>query len=184
MTNPEIPTANNPDRNNLGWEILKQVRGIASGVYSVGVRALPSRNNPDLLLVGRELLYHLKHIGDNVHRIVQGSVGASASYAKTADGVQTLLAADPDNDRLVILTVIVDEVFADGDGGQTVFEFGEEDTDDKFDDGTGLADAAAGSVHHFAGVLSAEKDLIVTAAAATGTGTGGITVIARVVPAP
>jgi len=68
---------------------------------------------------------------------------------------------------------VVDEVFADGNGGQTVIEIGEEDTIDKCFDHTVLASASAGAVFCKGFLNTAGKDIIATVSKATGTGTGG-----------
>lgn len=117
-----------------------------------------------------------------VASLIAGGLGASAAYIKTTNGVQTLLAADAAA-RVVLLVVRVDEVFATGDTSQTTFKFGETDTDDKYAATTLLTDAADGAVKVLAGTLTANKALLVTAVAAAGTGTGGVSVTAIILPA-
>jgi hypothetical protein len=114
--------------------------------------------------------------GAGLTSLITAGLGASAPYTKAATGANTLLAADPTHDRAVLIVVTVDEVFADGSGGQTTFKVGETSTTAKFADTTAFADAAAGTVLVYAGILLATKALLVTAVAATGTGTGGISV--------
>lgn len=109
-------------------------------------------------------------------------LGASEAYAKTTDGAQTLLASAVAG-RVALIIVVVDEVFADGTGSQPVFIIGETDTTNKFMADSVLVDAAAGSVFFLAGTLTAAKNLLVTGTAATGNGTGGISVSALVLPA-
>lgn len=120
--------------------------------------------------------------GAGLAAAITAGLGASANYAKTTDGAQTL-AADDASDRVVLGIVTVTEVFADGDGGQTVFTIGETDTANKFMADTVLASAAAGSIFFFAGTLTAAKDLLVTGTPATGTGTGAISVSVLMLPA-
>lgn len=107
--------------------------------------------------------------------------GASASYPSDTDGVQTLLAAT-DADRGVVITVRVDETFADNAGAQPTFEIGETDTSDKFAADSEFTDETAGTILTFSGTLSAGKALIVTAVAAEDDGAGGITATVIAVP--
>lgn len=93
---------------------------------------------------------------------------ASASYPVTTAGVQTLLAA-ADEDRQVIISVQVTEVFANGDGAQPTFEIGQTGAASKFAATSLFTGAAAGTTFSFAGVLTAGTALIVTAVAGTGT---------------
>jgi hypothetical protein len=115
--------------------------------------------------------------------LLAAGLGASANYAKTTSGAQTLLAADADDARVAMIVVTVTEAFADGDGGQPTFTIGETDTATKYAATTVFTDAALGSVFVLAGTLTAVKNLIVTGVAATGTGTGAISVMAMVLPA-
>lgn len=120
--------------------------------------------------------------GAGVGALLTAGLGASASYLKTASDAQTLLASDA-GDRSVLIVVVVDEVFADGDGGQTTFTIGQTGTADKFAAAAAFTDAAAGAVFTFAGTLTGAANLIVTGGAATGTGTGGISVTVLALPA-
>jgi hypothetical protein len=120
--------------------------------------------------------------GAGLAALVAAGLGASAAYAKTTNGVQTLAAGDAAA-RTVLIVVTVDEVFATGDNAQTTFKIGETDADDKFAATATFTDAAAGTVFVFAGSLTATKALIVTANDAAGTGTGGISVTALILPA-
>lgn len=106
-------------------------------------------------------------------------VGAIASYVKTDTGAKTLLAA-ADHDRIVQITVLVDEVFAAGNGAATSFNIGETSTATKFK--SGLNAGAAGATIVYTGTLSATKALLVTPTPATGTGTGGVTVSVQAMP--
>lgn len=115
--------------------------------------------------------------------LLVGALGASAAYSKATNGAQTLLAADTDDNRAVLIVVKVTEVFADGDGGQTVFIVGETGTTNKFMANTVLDDAALGDVNVLAGINLATKDILVTGTPATGTGTGAITVTVLAIPA-
>lgn len=123
--------------------------------------------------------------GAGMAAMAAAGVGQSAAYDKTTNGAQTLIAANANGEgaRVVLLIVHVDEVFADGDTTQTAFTFGETDTADKYADATLLADAALDGVFVLAGELTEEKALLVTGTAAAGTGTGGVTVTAIVLPA-
>jgi hypothetical protein len=114
--------------------------------------------------------------------IVTAGLGASGAYASTTDGAQTLLEADSAA-RVVILTCVVTEAFADGTGGQPTFTVGETDTATKYAATTVFADAALGAVKVLAGTLTADKALLVTGVPATGNGTGAIAVSALVLPA-
>lgn len=109
-------------------------------------------------------------------------IGAYAAYAKTTNGVQTLLAA-ASGARNVLIAVKVSQAFSDGDGGQPTFKIGETDTDDKWA-ATSVFTGAAVTAHHiFMGSLTSAKALIVTAAQATGTtSTGAIQVSVLVMP--
>lgn len=111
--------------------------------------------------------------GAGLGAIVTAGLGNSVSYTKATDGTQTILADNATKDRGVLVVAVVDEVFADGDGGQTVIEIGEEDTIDKCFDHTVLASASAGAVFCKGFLNTAGKDIIATVSKATGTGTGG-----------
>jgi hypothetical protein len=123
--------------------------------------------------------------GAGLAAMIAAGLGATAAYAKTTDGAQTLLAANAstEGDRTVLIIINVDEVFADGDGGQTVFIAGQTGTTNKFMANTVLNDAAAGTVLVLAGTLTEETALLVTGTPATGTGTGGISVTVLAFPA-
>lgn len=115
--------------------------------------------------------------------LVAAGFGATAAFPKTTNTAVTLLAANATVTRVAIITCIVTEVFADGTGAQPVFIIGEADTTNKFAANTLLVDAALGDTHVLTGTLTATKALLVTGTAATGTGTGAITVSALVLPA-
>jgi hypothetical protein len=120
--------------------------------------------------------------GAGVAALLAAGLGASATYAKATSGAQTLLASAA-GARVVLIVVTVDETFAAGDTSATVFTIGETDTANKYAANTLLVSATAGSVFILAGTLTAAKALLVTGTAAAGTGTGGITVSALVLPA-
>lgn len=120
--------------------------------------------------------------GAGLAALLAAGLGASAAYDKTTNGAQTLLASDAAA-RVALIVVVVDETFADGDGGQTTFTIGEVDTADKYAAAAVFTGATAGDVFVLAGTLTASKNLIVTGGAATGTGTGGISATALVLPA-
>ena len=115
----------------------------------------------------------------NVYRKVLKGDSEVAYYAKTANGVQTLIdssAVGYDVDKLVLIVVEVTEVFANGNGAQTTFKIGQTGTDDKFSATSLLSGAVLGARKYLVGTLSADADLIVTANDASGTGTGAIKV--------
>jgi len=111
--------------------------------------------------------------GAGVAALLSAGLGGSVSYTKATDGTQTILADNATKDRGVLVVAVVDEAFADGDGGQTVIKIGEEDTIDKGFDHTVLAGASAGAIFCRGFVNTAGKDIIATVIKATGTGTGG-----------
>jgi len=121
--------------------------------------------------------------GAGLASLIAAGLGASASYAKTTTGAQTLLAANGNGEgaRTVLITVVVDETFAAGDGSATDFDIGETDATTKFKEA--LATGTAGDVLTYAGSLTEEKALLITGTAATGTGTGGISVTVLALPA-
>ncbi len=108
--------------------------------------------------------------------LIGAGLGASHSYLKTQSGAATLLASAA-GDRSVIIVVVVDQTFANGDGAQPTFQIGQTGTANKFADTTAFTGATAGTVKTFAGTLTGTDNLIVTGVAGTGTTeTGGITV--------
>lgn len=119
--------------------------------------------------------------GLNPAALLLSGLGDAESYPKTTDGAQTLLAAAAAA-RVVLIIVSVTQTFADGDGAKPVFDIGETDTVEKFK--ADLNSGTAGQVFVYAGVLSANKALLVSATAATGTtSTGAIAVAALALPA-
>ena len=121
--------------------------------------------------------------GAGLAALITAGLGASATYAKTTSGAQTLLAANGSGEgaRIVLIVVVVTETFAAGDGAATIFDFGETDSVTKFKDD--LNSGTAGDIVIYAGSLTEEKALLVTAAAATGTGAGAIAVTVLALPA-
>jgi hypothetical protein len=108
------------------------------------------------------------------------SKGDSANYIRTTDGAQILLPAVP-VDRAVLIVVKVSATFAAGDGAAPIFDLGETDAVEKFK--ADLNTGTAGDVLTYAGVLLADKALLVTATAAIGTtSTGAIDVTALALP--
>lgn len=120
--------------------------------------------------------------GAGLAAVVTAGLGNSVSYAKTDDGTKTILGDNATKDRGVLVLAVVDEAFADGDGGQTVIEIGEEATIDKGFDHTVLAGASKGAVFCRGFVNTAGKDIIATVTKATGTGTGGATFTVLALP--
>lgn len=111
--------------------------------------------------------------GAGLAAVITAGLGNSVSYVKTDDGTKTILADNATKDRGVLVVAVVDEVFADGDGGQPVIEIGEEATIDKGFDHTILASAAKGAVFCRGFVNSAGKDIIATVSKATGSTSTG-----------
>lgn len=120
--------------------------------------------------------------GAGIAALVTAGLGASAAYLKTTNGAQTLLASDAAA-RVALIMAVVTETFADGGGSQTTFTIGETDTADKFAAAAVFTGAQAGDVFFFAGTLTADKALLVTANDAAGAGAGAISVTALVLPA-
>lgn len=135
-------------------------------VESGGTVTLPNESITSAMLVN----------GAGLASLIAAGNGASASYVKTDTGAKTLLAANAigEGGRSVLIIVTVDETFAAGDGTATNFDIGETDTPAKFK--SALNTGTAGDVLTYAGSLTEEKALLVTATPATGTGTGGISV--------
>lgn len=122
--------------------------------------------------------------GAGIAALVTAGMGDSKVYVKTDAGAKTVLAANvaPAGDRAVLIVINVDETFADGTGTQTAFTFGETGSATKFADGTLLAGATAGDVFVLAGMLTEATALLATATAATGDGTGGISITVLALP--
>lgn len=112
--------------------------------------------------------------------IVSAPRGNTASYIRTTDGTQTLLAAKPYLRHVIILVQII-TTFAAGDGAAPVFDIGETDSTEKYK--ADLNTGSAGSFLIYGGTLSPGKALLVTAVAATGTtSTGAIDVTVLSLP--
>lgn len=107
--------------------------------------------------------------------------GKSIAYPKTSAGVTNHL-KNGIKSRVVLITVEVTEVFANGTGAQPTFKIGEEASDAKFAATTEFTNATLGTKKQYHGLLSATKKLIVTATAGTGTATGALLI--TVVSAP
>jgi hypothetical protein len=119
---------------------------------------------------------------DNDLGFATSAGGIVKAYTKAATGVNTVLAAVA-YDRVVLMSVEVTEVFANGDGAQPTFKIGQDSSDSKFSATGMLTSAAVTAKFALGGVLSAGKKLIVTATAGTGaTETGAIEV--SVIAAP
>lgn len=115
--------------------------------------------------------------GAGLGALVAAGLGASANYDKTTAGAQDLAVASA-SARACICVVVVTEAFADGTGTQPTFTIGDESTANSIMTVGKLADAALGSVFTFAGQVTAAEKLQVTGVAATGDGTGAISVTA------
>lgn len=107
-------------------------------------------------------------------------IGNDAQYIRTTNGTQTLLGGNAVA-RAIIIHVEVDTTFAAGDGAAPSFDIGETGNTTKFK--SGLTTGTAGDKLTFAGFLSANTALLITATAATGaTSTGAIHVTALALP--
>lgn len=115
--------------------------------------------------------------------LIAAQTVAGAEYDETTDGVQTLLAADDGGDRVVQIFITVTETFADGDGSQPTFSFGQTGSATKFGATTVLNDATAGQTFVLVGTLTDSTALIVTAVDAEGDGAGAISVVVTALPA-
>lgn len=108
--------------------------------------------------------------------------GVNQAFTKLSNGVTTLLAPSS-LERVVIFSVTVTEVFANGDGAQPTFTLGETGDATKFAAAARFTNAAANADFSFGGVLAAGKALIVTATTGTGTTeTGALRVVGHVLP--
>lgn len=146
-----------------------------------GVTTIGSEKVTNAMLAGGIEASKLAN-GAGLASLLAAGLGASAAYAKTTDGAQTLLAANGSGEgaRAVLIVVLVDETFDAGDGAKPSFSIGETDTPAKFV--SGLDTATAGDMFVYAGSLTEEKALLVTGTAATGTGAGGISVTVLALP--
>jgi hypothetical protein len=97
-------------------------------------------------------------------------LGQSATYPRTATGANQLLAPVA-YDRAVQITIEITTTFAAGDGAAPVFNIGETGTTNKFK--ATLNTGAAGTFLTFAGILSANAALLISATPATGTTSTG-----------
>ena len=96
---------------------------------------------------------------------------AAAEIAHDTTSPATVADSDDTSDRNALLIVKVTETFA-GETNLPVMQFGEEDSIDKFLEighGKTIATPEDGDIYVAAGVLTQEKDLIVTVTDATGT---------------
>jgi hypothetical protein len=118
--------------------------------------------------------------GVNVGSSFAAATNAAANYAKTTNGAQTLLAADDNHDRVVLIHVSVTEAFATNTGTKPSFDIGETSTTTKFK--SALNSGALGTLLTYTGTLSAGKALLVTGTAAVGDAVGAISVAAVALP--
>lgn len=120
------------------------------------------------------------HLADDAVTPAKMSAGGgNDSFTSAATGATTVLAAAT-VERAVLITVEVDETFADNGGTKSSFAIGETDDTDKFV--AALNAGTAGDKVQYHGILTAAKALIVTATAAVGDGDGGITVTVLALP--
>lgn len=122
----------------------------------------------------------VRNLFKQLGRLVKG-VRVAGKYNETASGTNVLAASDA-ADRNVLIVARVTEAFANGTGGQPTFAIGQVASTSKFAATSAFTNAPVGTVLTFAGLLSATRNFIVTAVAATGTGTGSIEVEAIVLP--
>lgn len=122
-------------------------------------------------------------LANNAAGLNSVGMGASASYAKTTNGVQTL-ATGTAGAKTCLFVVSVTETFVTNGAGneQPTFTFGEVGTAAKFAAAALFTDATAGQIKVFPGSLTASTDVIVTATAAAGTGAGAIAVSVIILP--
>jgi hypothetical protein len=122
-------------------------------------------------------------LANNAAGLNSVGMGASASYAKTTNGVQTL-ATGTAGAKTCLFIVSVTTTFVTNGGGneQPTFKFGQVGTDDKFSVAALLTDATAGQIKVFPGSLTASTNVICTATAAAGTGDGAIAVSVIILP--
>lgn len=121
--------------------------------------------------------------GSGVAALLAAGLGVSAVYDhEDDDGTNTLLAADADDDRAVIIVASVTETFA----GTTkpLVNIGETSTVTKFKQiGEGFLTGTDGLVYVAAGTLTATKALLVTVVNGSGgTPAGKVNVTAFVLP--
>jgi hypothetical protein len=137
-----------------------------------------------LTIVGQVITRNAINLATDVVGLLpatSGAASATAAYAKTTAGAQTLLASAVIA-RRVIISVQVTEVFANGSGAQTVFIIGETGSTSKFAASTLFTGAALGTTFSFGGTLTSGTNLLVTGTAATGNGTGALAVTVIAVP--
>jgi hypothetical protein len=107
------------------------------------------------------------------------AAGKKATYSKTATGALVLLPAAL-IDRQVLIVATVNETFAQSTGTKSAYDIGETGTTHKFKQTLNSGNANAQTFYD--GTLSANKELLITATAATGDGAGGIDVSVVAVP--
>ena len=164
-----------------GKIIVGNASGKAAAVDMSGDASIS--NTGELTIGAGKVTSSMLADGAGLAALVTAGGGASATYAKTTDGAQTLLAANANGEgaRTVLIVVTVMETFAAGDGSAPVFDIGETDTAEKF--AADLNSGTAGDILTYAGQLTEEKALLVTGTAATGTGAGAISVTVMALPA-
>lgn len=109
------------------------------------------------------------------------SKGAIGPYTAASVGTVTLLAAAREA-RVIHAVVHVTTVFADGTGAQPTLLIGQTGATDAFAAAALFTDATDESKHVIIGTLDADKALLLTQTAGTGTATGAYTV--SVIAAP
>jgi len=119
---------------------------------------------------------------DTLETRVDQRLGVSNSYIRTDSGTKTLIPAVA-VDRAVLITVTIVTDFDNGDGTQPTVKIGQTDTTDKFAATSDFTGANVGDQFTYGGLLSANKALLATEVAATGsTSTGAYTITAIAAP--
>lgn len=120
--------------------------------------------------------------GAGLGAIIGAGLGNSASYIKSTDGTQNLVALNATKARGVLAIAVVDETFADNGGTQPVFELGETDDIDACWDHTIFVGAVAGTVFVKGWLNTANKAIVATCTKAVTTGLGGVSVTVLALP--
>lgn len=121
-------------------------------------------------------------LANNAAGLNSVGMGASASYAKTTNGVQTLATGTAGAKTCLFVVSVTEAFVTDVANTQPTFAFGEVGTAAKFAATSLLTDATLGQIKVFPGSLTASTNVIVTAVAAVGTGTGAIAVSVIILP--
>lgn len=96
------------------------------------------------------------------------------SYDKTTNGTNMAWGANANSSRVIVGVIEVTETFADGGGTQPVMSLGQTGAVESLVPAALLIGATVGTRIPFVGALDATKQLLVTATAKVGAGTGAI----------